>query len=43
MSRGRLCPMKNKIGLNLSENTVTVTEIENEKKTIETLKMWTLL
>ena len=36
--------MKNKIGLNLSENTVTVTEIENEKKkTIETLKMWTLL
>ena len=24
--------MKNKIGLNLSENTVTVTEIENEKK-----------
>ena len=44
MSRGRLCPMKNKIGLNLSENTFTVTEMENEEeKKIETLKMWTLL
>ena len=31
MSRGRLCPMKNKIGLNLSENTVTVTDMEKEK------------
>ena len=32
MSRGRLCPMKNKIGLNLSENTFTVTEMESEEK-----------